>query len=95
MYCQMEKFIRIFNQIQTQTGRLSSSEPNLQNISVRDEEGKEIRKAFVASEHHVLMSADYSQIELRMLAHMADEKQMIDAFNHNIDIHTKTANADF
>ena len=85
------KIHTIFNQIQTQTGRLSSSEPNLQNISVRDEEGKEIRKAFVASEHHVLMSADYSQIELRMLAHMADEKQMIDAFNHNIDIHTKTA----
>lgn len=81
----------IFNQTQTQTGRLSSSEPNLQNISVRDEEGKEIRKAFVASENHTLMSADYSQIELRMLAHMADEHEMIDAFNHNIDIHTKTA----
>lgn len=85
------KIHTIFNQIQTQTGRLSSSEPNLQNISVRDEEGKEIRKAFTASEHHVLMSADYSQIELRMLAHMADEESMIDAFNHNIDIHTKTA----
>lgn len=85
------KIHTIFNQIQTQTGRLSSSEPNLQNISVRDEEGKEIRKAFVASEHHVLLSADYSQIELRMLAHMANEEQMIDAFNHGIDIHTKTA----
>lgn len=85
------KIHTIFNQIQTQTGRLSSSEPNLQNISVRDEEGKEIRKAFVASKDHVLMSADYSQIELRMLAHMADEEQMIDAFNHGIDIHTKTA----
>lgn len=81
----------IFNQIQTQTGRLSSSEPNLQNISVRDEEGKEIRKAFVASDGHVLLSADYSQIELRMLAHMANEEVMIDAFNHGIDIHTKTA----
>lgn len=85
------KIHTIFNQTQTQTGRLSSSEPNLQNISVRDEEGKEIRKAFIASEHHTLMSADYSQIELRMLAHMADEHEMIDAFQHGIDIHTKTA----
>ena len=85
------KIHTIFNQIQTQTGRLSSSEPNLQNISVRNEEGKEIRKAFVASENHTLLSADYSQIELRMLAHMANEEQMIDAFNHGIDIHTKTA----
>lgn len=85
------KIHTIFNQTLTQTGRLSSSEPNLQNISVKDEEGKEVRKAFVASEGHVLMSADYSQIELRMLAHMADEHEMIDAFNNNIDIHTKTA----
>lgn len=85
------KIHTIFNQIQTQTGRLSSSEPNLQNISVRDEEGKEIRKAFEASANHTLLSADYSQIELRMLAHMAKEQAMIDAFNHNIDIHTKTA----
>lgn len=85
------KIHTIFNQIQTQTGRLSSSEPNLQNISVRDEEGKEIRRAFVASEGHILLSADYSQIELRMLAHMANELQMIDAFLHDIDIHTKTA----
>ncbi len=81
----------IFNQALAQTGRLSSSEPNLQNISVRDEEGREIRKAFVAEEGHVFLSADYSQIELRMLAHMADETQMIDAFSHGIDIHTKTA----
>lgn len=85
------KIHTIFNQTQTQTGRLSSSEPNLQNISVRDEEGKEIRKAFIADQGCVLMSADYSQIELRMLAHMAQEHEMIDAFNHNIDIHTKTA----
>lgn len=85
------KIHTIFNQTQTQTGRLSSSEPNLQNISVKDEEAKEIRKAFVASEGCVLLSADYSQIELRMLAHMADEKQMIDAYQHDIDIHTKTA----
>lgn len=85
------KIHTIFNQTLTQTGRLSSSEPNLQNISVRDEEGKEVRKAFVASEGHVLMSADYSQIELRMLAHMADEREMIEAFLTGIDIHTKTA----
>lgn len=85
------KIHTIFNQIQTQTGRLSSSEPNLQNISVRDEEGKEIRKAFEASHDHVLLSADYSQIELRILAHMANESAMIDAFQHGVDIHTKTA----
>ncbi len=85
------KIHTLFNQTQTQTGRLSSSEPNLQNISVRDEEGKEIRKAFVAAKGCVLMSADYSQIELRMLAHMANEAEMISAFNHEIDIHTKTA----
>lgn len=81
----------IFHQTQTQTGRLSSSDPNLQNISVREESGKEIRKAFVAGDGCVLMSADYSQIELRMLAHMADEQEMIQAFNHHVDIHTKTA----
>ncbi len=85
------KIHTIFNQTLTQTGRLSSSEPNLQNISVRDEEGKEIRRAFVASPNHILMSADYSQIELRMLAHMAQEDEMIDAFHKGIDIHTKTA----
>ncbi len=85
------KIHTIFNQALAQTGRLSSSEPNLQNISVRDEEGREIRKAFVAEEGHLFLSADYSQIELRMLAHMANETQMIDAFNHGIDIHTKTA----
>ena len=85
------KIHTLFNQTQTQTGRLSSSEPNLQNISVRDEQGKEIRKAFVAPKDCVLMSADYSQIELRMLAHMANEAEMIAAFNQGIDIHTKTA----
>lgn len=80
-----------FNQCISETGRLSSSAPNLQNISVRDEEGRMIRKAFFPSANHVLISSDYSQIELRMLAHMADEEKLIDAFNQGMDIHTKTA----
>ena len=94
----LEKFISkdakihtTFNQAATQTGRLSSSDPNLQNISVRDEQGKQIRKAFVPSDNHLLLSCDYSQVELRMLAHMANESKMIDAFHQGIDIHTKTA----
>lgn len=81
----------VFNQAATSTGRLSSSDPNLQNISVRDEAGREIRKAFLPDEGCVLISCDYHQIELRMLAHMADEKSLIQAFNDGIDIHTKTA----
>ena len=81
----------VYNQCATQTGRLSSSEPNLQNISVRDELGREIRKAFVPEEGCVLISSDYHQIELRMLAHMADETALIQAFRDGIDIHTKTA----
>lgn len=94
----LKKYVRsdgkihtIFNQCLTQTGRLSSSEPNLQNISVRDEEAKQIRKAFIASPGHLMYTVDYSQIELRMLAHMAEEDKMIEAFHQGFDIHTKTA----
>jgi len=85
------KIHTIYNQCATQTGRLSSSEPNLQNISVRDEQGKEIRKAFLPDPGCVLISSDYHQIELRMLAHMADEPGLIEAFKSGIDVHTKTA----
>ena len=80
-----------FNQAATQTGRLSSSDPNLQNISVRDEEGRLIRKAFVPSEGCVLLSCDYSQIELRVLADRANEPRLIEAFKQGMDIHTQTA----
>ena len=78
-------------QTATATGRLSSVEPNLQNIPVRDEYGKNFRKMFVAKEGCVLLDADYSQIELRVLAHLANDSVMIDAFNQDIDIHTLTA----
>ena len=81
-----------YEQTLTQTGRLSSVNPNLQNIPMRIEEGKKIRKAFIpASDDRVILSIDYSQIELRVLAHMAQDKGMIDAFTHDLDIHTKTA----
>ncbi len=75
----------------TQTGRLSSVDPNLQNIPVRLEEGRKIRKAFVPSENAILLSSDYSQIELRVLAHISGDEHLIDAFNHGADIHTSTA----
>jgi DNA polymerase-1 len=80
-----------FNQTVTSTGRLSSSDPNLQNIPVRTELGREIRKAFVADKGDLLISADYSQIELRVIAHLSKDKTMIDSFNNNEDIHSRTA----
>jgi len=82
-----------FNQTVTSTGRLSSNNPNLQNIPIRDERGRELRKAFVASDsEHVFLSADYSQIELRIMAHVSEDKNMLDAFNKfSTDIHSATA----
>ena len=86
-----KKIHTVYQQMTTNTGRLSSTDPNLQNISVRDDEGREIRRAFKPSKGNVLISSDYSQVELRVLCSLANEKKMIDAFNSGIDIHTKTA----
>ena len=84
-----------FNQTVTSTGRISSTEPNLQNIPIRTEEGRLIRKCFLASENHLLVDADYSQIELRVLANLSKDKNMIDAFLDDDDIHSRTASEVF
>lgn len=84
-----------FNQTETRTGRISSTEPNLQNIPVRTELGREMRKFFCAREGMVLVDADYSQIELRVLAHIANDKNMIEAFKNGDDIHAITASQVF
>ena len=80
-----------FDQAVAATGRLSSSDPNLQNIPIRTELGRAIRDAFVAPPGHVILSADYSQIELRILAHLSDDPELIDAFTTGVDVHTRTA----
>ena len=80
-----------FSQAVAATGRLSSNHPNLQNIPIRSEEGREIRKAFVPEDGFVLMSADYSQVELRIMAHLSEDANMIEAFKEGMDIHTATA----
>ena len=80
-----------FNQAVTATGRLSSSDPNLQNIPIRTEEGRKIREAFIPSPEHVLLSADYSQIELRILAHFSRDERLLEAFHSDGDVHRQTA----
>ena len=80
-----------YHQALTATGRLSSTDPNLQNIPVREQIGRQIRKAFVAPQGRVLLAADYSQIELRLMAHFSQDDALVDAFNHNQDVHRRTA----
>lgn len=84
-----------FNQTVAVTGRLSSTDPNMQNIPIKLEEGRQIRKIFVAKENHVLIDADYSQIELRVLAHMSGDETLIHAYQNDIDIHALTASTVF
>lgn len=84
-----------YNQAVTATGRLSSSEPNLQNIPIRSEEGRLIRTAFIAPEHCVILAADYSQIELRIMAHLSQDENLLKAFIHDWDIHAATASEIF
>lgn len=84
-----------YNQAVAATGRLSSSDPNLQNIPIRSEEGRLIRTAFIAAPHHVLLAADYSQIELRIMAHLSHDANLLKAFANNWDIHTATASEIF
>ena len=90
-----ERIHSSFNQTITTTGRISSTEPNLQNIPVKLEMGRNIRKVFISDKECKLVDADYSQVELRVLAHMSQDETMIDAFKHNEDIHTKTASQVF
>ena len=80
-----------YQQAVTSTGRLSSTEPNLQNIPIKTAEGRRIREAFVPEKGNILISADYSQIELRIMAHLSDDKNLTNAFNNDIDVHSSTA----
>jgi len=84
-----------YHQAVTATGRLSSSNPNLQNIPIRSEQGARIRGAFIANKGNVIIAADYSQIELRIMAHISKDKQLLEAFNNNVDVHSATASMMF
>jgi DNA polymerase-1 len=84
-----------YNQSGSVTGRIASSDPNLQNIPIRTELGRKVRKAFIAEDEHVLLAVDYSQVELRIVAHMSDDETMLKAFNAGQDIHAATAAAIF
>jgi DNA polymerase-1 len=96
LICKDERVHTSYNQAVTATGRLSSTNPNLQNIPIRTERGREIRKAFVPrSEDYLIMSADYSQIELRIMAALSKDESMVNAFKHGVDIHTTTASKVF
>ena len=87
--------IRLLGRLEPRPGRLSSTNPNLQNIPIRTELGREIRAAFIAEPGHVLLAADYSQIELRLLAHFSKDKLLVEAFRRGDDIHTLTASQVF
>ena len=91
MHPQTKRIHTSFSMVGASTGRLSSSDPNLQNIPIRTAEGRQIRQAFIAKEGHSLISADYSQIELRLVAHVAGEQTMLSAFRDGVDIHSQTA----
>ena len=80
-----------YHQAVTATGRLSSSKPNFQNIPIRTEQGAQIRSAFIANKGNVILAADYSQIELRIMAHISEDKSLIESFRNNVDVHRSTA----